>query len=280
LKIGDLNDGLVTSAEENITTAGLKGSSATLLPPHTLLIAMYGSIGKMGITGFRCATNQAIAYCYPKIDLKYLFWALRSSRQRLNDLGKGGTQMNVSQTVLKEFEIPIAPAVEQHRIVAKIEALLEQVNRAKARLDRVPLILKRFRQAVLASACSGDLTADWREGRVGLQPLEVPEATERPTRNRRRGANLSGDRDLLIDEGMPELPSSWNYARLDRLTEPGTVITYGIVLPGPEILGGVPYVRQQDIVNGAVVVEQLRRTSPEIARKHERSSVRAGDVLL
>jgi type I restriction enzyme, S subunit len=47
--------------------------------------------------------------------------------------------------------------------VEAIEALLEQVNRARERLDRVPLILKKFRQAVLAAACSGRLTEDWRD---------------------------------------------------------------------------------------------------------------------
>ena len=65
LVIGDLNDGVVTQAQTYITEEGLFNSSAKLLPPNTLLIAMYGSIGKLGITGIECATNQAIAFCIP-----------------------------------------------------------------------------------------------------------------------------------------------------------------------------------------------------------------------
>ena len=38
------------------------------------------------------------------------------------------------------------------------------MNRAKGRLERVKGILKRFREAVLAAACSGELTREWREG--------------------------------------------------------------------------------------------------------------------
>ena len=52
---------------------------------------------------------------------------------------------------------------DQKRIVAKIEELLTHVNAARDRLACVPAILKRFRQSVLAAACSGELTKDFRE---------------------------------------------------------------------------------------------------------------------
>jgi type I restriction enzyme, S subunit len=65
-----------------------------------------------------------------------------------------------------DFALP--PLAEQKRIVAKVEELLERANAARERLRRVPEILKRFRQAVLAEACSGQLTEDWREaGLIG-----------------------------------------------------------------------------------------------------------------
>lgn len=166
LKIGDLNDGLVEEAEERITELGLRASSAKLLTPGVLLIAMYGSIGKLGITGIHCATNQAIAFCYPDVDLinlKYLFWLLRNSRSELTAAGKGGTQQNISQTVLKAFEIPLPPLNEQRRIVAKIEALKARSQQVKEALEAIPPLLDQFRQSVLAAAFRGDLTADWRE---------------------------------------------------------------------------------------------------------------------
>ena len=42
LVIGDLNEGVVTSAETTITSKGLENSSAKLVPVGTVLIAMYG----------------------------------------------------------------------------------------------------------------------------------------------------------------------------------------------------------------------------------------------
>ncbi len=77
----------------------------------------------------------------------------------------GVSQSNINGTKLAEMTVPLAPLAEQRRIVAQVEALLEQVIRAKGRLERVTGILKRFRQAVLAAACSGELTREWRTER-------------------------------------------------------------------------------------------------------------------
>ena len=56
-------------------------------------------------------------------------------------------------------EIPLAPLAEQRRIVAKLETLLGKVDASQQRLAKIPVLLKRFRQSVLAAACSGRLTA-------------------------------------------------------------------------------------------------------------------------
>lgn len=166
LVIGDLNDGLVYQSKNTITELGVKNSSAKIIEEGTLLIAMYGSIGKLGITGFKCATNQAIANCKVYDDLvnkKYLFYYLKSRQEHLLSLGKGGAQQNISQTVLKAYNCPLAPLKEQIRIADKLDSILAKVDAAQAHLDKIPNILKRFRQSVLAAATSGKLTKEWRE---------------------------------------------------------------------------------------------------------------------
>jgi len=57
-------------------------------------------------------------------------------------------------------------------------------------------------------------------------------------------------------------------------------ITYGILKPGPDIDGGVPYVRVVDIKQDELHVNQLRRTTPEIADQYRRSTLCPGDVLI
>lgn len=108
--IGDLNDGVIAETQSSITEAGLHNSSAKWVEPGSVLVAMYGSIGKLAIAGRRLTTNQAIAFTKPDpVDPKYLYYYLRSQRPSLARLGKGATQLNISQTVLKKFPFVLAP---------------------------------------------------------------------------------------------------------------------------------------------------------------------------
>lgn len=160
LIIGDLNDGLIFSSAKSITQKGLDNSSAKLVPIDSVLIAMYGSIGKLGIAKIPCATNQAIAFTehiYGGIPNRFLYYYLFSIKNYLLDIGKGGAQQNISQTVLKAVSFPLPPLAEQHRIVARLDAIMERMERNKKRLDKIPALLKRFRQSVLASAMGGVL---------------------------------------------------------------------------------------------------------------------------
>ena len=151
LVIGDLNDGLVTKAQTKITDAGLTNSNAKMIPPNTLLVAMYGSIGKLGVTGMPCCTNQAIAYAKELhgVTTKYMFYYLSLMKPTLISLGKGGTQKNISLTVLKSLNVTVPPFDEQFRIVAHIEELFSELDKAVDTLKTTKEQLTVYRQAVL-----------------------------------------------------------------------------------------------------------------------------------
>ena len=156
LVIGDLNDGLVTKAQTKITDAGLTNSNAKMIPPNTLLVAMYGSIGKLGVTGMPCCTNQAIAYAKELhgVTTKYMFYYLSLMKPTLISLGKGGTQKNISLTVLKSLNVTVPPFDEQSRIVARIEELFSELDKAVDTLKTTKEQLEVYRQAVLVDIFS------------------------------------------------------------------------------------------------------------------------------
>jgi len=68
----------------------------------------------------------------------------------------------VPRAFVESFPVALPPAAEQKVIADKLDTLLAQVETTKARLERIPQILKRFRQSVLAAAVSGRLTEEWR----------------------------------------------------------------------------------------------------------------------
>lgn len=90
--IGDLDDGPLHTTARRITELGLQESAARWVPPGSVLVAMYGSIGKPGIPTMPLTTNQAIAFAllHPGMSRDYLFWFLRSQRSALLTAGKGG----------------------------------------------------------------------------------------------------------------------------------------------------------------------------------------------
>ncbi len=103
------------------------------------------------------------------VDARYLLYALRSRNARLHleaeATGTSDSMRNLSQPKLRETPIALAPLPEQRRIANKLDAVLSRLDACRDRLDRLPVILRRLRQAVLAAATSGSLTADWRADR-------------------------------------------------------------------------------------------------------------------
>ena len=99
------------------------------------------------------------------IDPTYIAFQLRSPDfQHLLHLGATGSAVTgISQARLVQLATKICPLAEQKRIAEKLEAVLGRVDACRARLDRVPALLKRFRQSVLAAAASGKLTEEWRK---------------------------------------------------------------------------------------------------------------------
>jgi type I restriction enzyme S subunit len=118
---------------------------------------------------------------------------------------------------------PVAPLAEQKRIVAKVEALLERVGKAREWLDRVPGILKKFRQSVLAAACSGRLTADWREmngaGKTGISILRRLQDEHRKSWELVRTPKKYKPAVRPASELDCELPDTWAIASPEEVCE-------------------------------------------------------------
>jgi type I restriction enzyme S subunit len=127
-------------------------------------------------------------------------------------------QNTISQEALEHAQIPLPPLAEQQRIVTKVETLLARVNAARHRLAKVTAILKRLRQSVLAAACSGRLTADWREKMINLEP--AAELLNRIV-NRRAAKQPDGKaaQSRVVSEAETELPALWCWAKFEEITQ-------------------------------------------------------------
>lgn len=185
VKSGELRNNTIYFSEELITEEALKNSSAKVFPKGTLLIAMYGAtIGKLAFLGIDAATNQAVCGIFknPKVLLKYLYFYLLFQRPNLIKRGIGDAQPNISQTILKQLNVSYPAEIrEQERIVARIEELFSELDKAVETLNTTKQQLAVYRQAVLKEAF--DVTSDVMplgeyidsiEGGKSFKCIEVP----------------------------------------------------------------------------------------------------------
>ena len=88
-----------------------------------------------------------------------------------------GDRPRVKFNEIAEFPVALPPLIEQQRIVAKVDGLTERTSRARMDLDRIPKLVARYKQQLLALAFSGELTAAWRlaQGQANPRKGGMPE---------------------------------------------------------------------------------------------------------
>jgi type I restriction enzyme, S subunit len=123
VKSGELHQRIVTATEETLTQRGLKESSAKLMPPGTVLVAMYGAtVGTSAILGVEAATNQAVCCILPTQELlaDYLVHLLERLAPTLLAKRVGGAQPNLSQQLIRQLVIPLPPCDLQQVFVSRV----------------------------------------------------------------------------------------------------------------------------------------------------------------
>lgn len=190
---------------------------------------------------------------------------------------------SISQPQVSRFPLRLPPRAEQERMVAKVEALLAKVRSSQDRLVKIPTIIKRFRQSVLAAACSGKLTSDWRDEHPhvesGAHVVARLTAAHELAGGHKRG-NAAAPTEGVHDLTKEELPDSWDVTEMRNVVDPARPITYGILKPGPNIACGVLYVRVADYPNDTLNLSCIKRTTKEIDQAYVRARLKAGDILL
>ncbi|RZJ98178.1 MAG: restriction endonuclease subunit S, partial [Flavobacterium sp.] len=183
----------------------------------------------------------------------------------------GTTRLKLTQGRLREIPVTLPPLAEQHRIVAKLEAVLARVANCKSRLEKIPVLLKNFRQSVLAAAVSGELTKEWRINNKDVQPWKIKT-------NKKERKNVLDDK--VDDYELFEIPSYWRWSTISDVAE----VKGGKRIPkGHKLVSyntGLPYIKAGDLKKGTVLKDKLEFLLPETQKLIKRYTVEKGDVYL
>lgn len=197
MSVKDMNKHVLEDTVDHISQEAVENSSTNVIPAGTPIIATRMSLGKIVVANFDSAINQDLKALFlpPEVRRDYLVYWYRSVARTIEQMGTGTTVKGIRLEALKGLMFALSPLAEQKIIADKLDTLLAQVENTKARLERIPQILKRFRQSVLAAAVSGRLTEGWREDQTTYT------------------------HDLSHDWKWLPIPSSWNVKSYSDVVE-------------------------------------------------------------
>lgn len=177
---------------------------------------------------------------------------------------------------LEKSNIPLPPLSEQHRIVAKIEELFTKLDAGVEALRKAQAQLKRYRQAVLKAAVTGELTKEWREAhQVELEPASallariLKERREKWETNQLAKMKATGKTPKNDDwkqkyqkpappntSDLPELPEGWLWTNVNSvLVEP---VCNGISIKGADTPPGIPALKLSAMSEHGFKYEYIR----------------------
>lgn len=194
----------------------------------------------------------------------------------------GITIPNVNATKLGALRIPLPSLNEQHRIVQKIEALFERLNRAKEALNEIPPIIKKFRQSVLTKAFSGELTEQDpsdESASVLLERIRQERRKQAELEAKKKGKKVKYNKEPepIDTSGLPDLPQGWVIAILGEILE---ILQYGTSVKADATSEtGIPILRMGNIQDGAINYINLKHINPK-KENIEKYLLNKGDILI
>lgn len=146
----------ISHGSRNITQKGYDSCSTHLMPRGTVLFSSRAPIGYVAIAENPICTNQGFKSIVPNddIDSEFLYYQLQYLRKKIQEKGSGTTFKEISGKVLGETDIVVPSLEEQSRIVAHIEELFSELDKAVDTLKTTKEQLEVYRQAVLKDAFS------------------------------------------------------------------------------------------------------------------------------
>jgi type I restriction enzyme S subunit len=225
---------------------------AAELPAYSsdrVLIGRVGSAGAVNVAvgDYAVSDNALVVDNAERLQTRYCYYWFLTQDFSVDVSTTAQPLLTGSQ--VKDYAVALPPDGEQQAIAAFLDHETAKIDALVAEQEKLIALLQEKRQAVISHAVT-----------KGLDP-DVP----------------------MKDSGVEwlgEVPAHWEISQLRRVVRDGTSVTYGIVQAGPDVKGGVPYIRTSDMSGDALPVEGYLRTSSEIDAAYSRSKVAAGDLVI
>jgi type I restriction enzyme S subunit len=233
-----------------------------LIKPGELLVGMDGDFNVARWRGAAALLNQRVCRISPDtkmLNLDFLTYVLPGYLQAIHDVTSSTTVKHLSSRDIADIPVPIPALADQERIAARLVELDSHQASIAVHLKAARTLVDRLHSAVLAAACSGRLTEDWRDEQPDVSAVEV----------------IPGSNGV---SPLFQIPDSWRWSSLDSVAEIRGGVQVGTKTRAAEFLREVPYLRVANVQRGWLDLSEIK-TIAASEDKIAALRLQPGDVL-
>jgi len=213
------------------------------------------------------------------LNKEFIRLAINQNLAEYVENANGGVGLaHITKAKFDESLLIVPPLEIQDFIVERVQQFNRLLTPCRERLTSTKSILKKFRQSVLAAACSGQLTADWRDGALEIQPASelLKELAEARSDQIGPKAKQPVEPDL---EMQFDIPDSWECVSVDALS---TKVADGVHKKPNYVSEGIPFVTVRNLTAGpGISFERLNYvTRKDHLEFTARTKPERGDILI
>ncbi|GAB1811852.1 restriction endonuclease subunit S [Mycobacterium sp. MUNTM1] len=278
---GEVKAARLSSSTHSVTRKAVDETGLKVCPIGCVLVVVRSGILAhslpVAIADSPVTINQDMKAFYSEEPLlnEWLALFLRASAQALLQSSRrdGTTVQSVQYALLKDTLLPIPPVTVRKPIIDTIERAIEKQSSARPHIETSQRVVERFRQSVLAAACSGRLTDD-------VSSTFDFDCFEREVELARTSLSPKLRKPLTIDDSveLSEIPVDWKWMTIDQLTIDS--IQNGLYLPATRYGTGVPILRIEDFQLGASRSRDELKLVSATPDEQRRFALNFGDLVV
>ncbi|MBA2868938.1 restriction endonuclease subunit S [Methanococcus maripaludis] len=160
----------IEKTEKTISELGLKNSSATILPPNTVLMCSRATIGEKSISKYEITTNQGFKsfICNNSLNFEYLYYLIDILKKEFIKRANGTTFIEISKKDVEKIQMPLPPAKEQQKIAEILSTWDKSIEKLENLISKKIETKKGLMQNLLTGNVRfSEFESEWKEVKLG-----------------------------------------------------------------------------------------------------------------
>lgn len=165
-------DVFVAGGSRNLTIAGYKSCSTSMLPIGSIVFSKRAPIGTVAITADKLCTNQGCLGLVEKsgrVLNKFYFYVISIYSDVFNLYGSGTTFKEISANVFANIKLPTPPIQEQQRIADFLDAKCAEIDALTADIQTQIDTLEQYKRSVITETVTKGLNPNAEMKDSGVQ---------------------------------------------------------------------------------------------------------------